>query len=147
MAIKKTELPASVGQHLNFTAGRMNALCQKLLDPHEISLPQWVILSCLWREGDLTVSGLAGRIRTGLPATSRLVDRMEERGLVTRYRDTVDGRAIQVRVTEKGQALSHLRDFHERINDMLFAGFTQQERALAFGLLVRMQRNAEAALE
>jgi DNA-binding MarR family transcriptional regulator len=147
MAIKKTELTASVGRHLNFTAGRMNALCQKLLDPHEISLPQWVILSCLWREGDLTVSGLTGRIGTGLPATSRLVDRMEERGLVTRHRDTVDGRAILVRVTEKGQALSHLRDFHERINDMLFAGFTQEERALAFGLLVRMQRNAEAALE
>jgi DNA-binding MarR family transcriptional regulator len=123
----------------------MNALCQQLLDPYKLSLPQWVILSCLWREGDLTVGALAELVGTGLPATSRIVDRMADRGLVVRRRHETDGRVMVVALTEKGDELGHLSDLHERINTMLFEGFSPEERTLAFSLLSRLQSNAEAA--
>lgn len=147
MASKKPTPPRSIGRLLNFATGRMNALCQTLLDPHELSLPQWVILSCLWREGPLTVSAIAELIGTGLPATSRIIDRMAERGLVDRRRDATDRRAIVVTVTEQGLELDHLADFYHRINAVLLDGFDEQERVLVFDLLLRMQRNAERALK
>jgi DNA-binding MarR family transcriptional regulator len=146
MTSKKTPPPASIGRTLNFATGRMNALCQQHLDCHDLSLPQWVILSCLWREGDLTVGALAELVGTGLPATSRIVERMAVRGLVARRRHATDGRSMVVTVTEKGRALDHLSDFHERINALLLAGFSAQERAQAFSLLARMQQNAVTAL-
>ena len=121
----------------------MNALCQSLLDPYDISLPQWVILSCLWREGALTVGALAEIAGTGLPAMSRIVDRMAQRGLVERQRDDADRRLTVVTLTRKGQELDHLSDFHERINTLILRGFSQDERDLAFALLARMQTNAE----
>lgn len=125
----------------------MNALCQHLLDPHELSLPQWVILSCLWRDGEITVSALADLVGSGLPATSRIVDRMAERGLVTRRKHKTDGRAIVVSLADKGKDLRHLSDFYRQINAALFQGFSPEEQGLAFSLLARMQENAEAALE
>ena len=124
----------------------MNALCQQILEPFELSLPQWVILSCLWREGELTISALSDLIGTGFPATSRIVDRMAERGLVTRRRHDTDRRKTVVTATEKGRELDHLSNFHERINTLLFRDFSASERNAAFSLLLRMQENAEAAL-
>jgi len=147
MASKKLTPPRSIGRSLNFAAGRMNALCQQLLDPHDLSLPQWVILSCLWRAEQLTVGALAELVGNGLPATSRIVDRMAERGLVTRQKHETDRRIIVVTLTDKGNELRHLSNFQERINALLFAGFSQEEQTLAFALLSRMQDNAEAALK
>ena len=146
MTTKKFSLPRSVGRILNFTTGRTNALCQQLLDPHGLSLPQWVILSCLWREGVLTLGALAELVGTGLPATSRIVDRMVDRGLVVRQRHETDGRVIVVRVTAEGDALRHLSDFHERINAALFEGFSSEEQDLVFSILTRLWKNAETAL-
>lgn len=147
MAMKKPELPLSVGRFLNFSTGRMNALCQKLLDPYELSLPQWVVLSCLWRERELTVGALSDLVGTGLPATSRIVDRMVDRGLVLRRKHETDGRIMVVQLADKGHELRHLSDLHERVNAALFKGFTTEDRERTFDLLRRMQENAEKALE
>ncbi|MHA6327226.1 MarR family winged helix-turn-helix transcriptional regulator [Roseivivax sp. CAU 1753] len=147
MASKISPPPQSIGRALNFAAGRMNALCQQLLDPYGLSLPQWVILSCLWRDGEITVSALADLVGNGLPATSRIVDRMEDRGLLTRRKHKEDGRVVVVVLTQKGDKLRHLSDFFARINARLFEGFSQNEKDLAFSLLMRMQKNAETALE
>lgn len=125
----------------------MNALCQQLLDPYELSLPQWVILSCLWRESELTIGALSELVGTGLPATSRIVDRMEGRGLVYRRKHETDGRIMVVILARKGHELMHLSDFHERINAALFDGFSKEDRERSFELLLRMQRNAEQAFK
>lgn len=147
MATTKPTIPRSIGRQLNFTTGRMNALCQQVLEPHGLTLAQWVILSCLWRDGDLTVGALSEMVGTGLPATSRLIDRMVDRGLIKRRRDDGDGRVAIVSVTEKGLALDHLADFYKKINAALFADFSAQERELIFDLLSRMELNAKKALE
>jgi DNA-binding MarR family transcriptional regulator len=138
--------PRSLGRQLNFTTGRMNALCQKLLDPYDLSLPQWVVLSCLWREPQLSVGVISEMVGTGLPATSRIIERMTDRGLVTRQQHKTDGRVMIVTPTKKGLDLSHLADFYERINVILFNGFSENETRVAFDLLLRMQMNAEDAL-
>ena len=147
MARKNPQPPRAIGRALNFAAGRTTALCQHLLDPHDLSLPQWVILSCLWREEDLTLGALADLVGTGLPAMSRIVDRMVDRGLVTREQSDADRRVIVVKPTGKANGLRHLSDFHQRINDLIFKGFSPEEQALAFSLLARMQLNAETALD
>lgn len=147
MSTKTPKPPQSIGRQLNFTSGRVNALCQQLLEPYGLSLPQWALLSCLWREGELTVGTLSELIGTGLPATSRLIDRMVDNGLLCRRQDSVDGRITKVGVTDKAQDLQHLADFHKTINKTLFKGFSADERKQAFDLLQRMERNARDALE
>lgn len=137
----------SIGRQLNFATGRMNALCSQILDPHGLSLPQWVILSCLWRDGDLTVGALSKLIGSGFPATSRIIDRMVSRGLIARRQDETDGRIAIVSATDKARELKHLANFYETINKVLFAGFSAKERKQSFDLLHRMETNAKRALE
>lgn len=146
MAIKKPILPPSLGRHLNFAAGRTTALCQQRLEPHGLSLPQWAILSCLWREGELPVGALSSLIGTGLPATSRIIDRMVERDLLERRRDADDGRIMLVKTTQKGQDLDHLATLYEEINSILLEGFDEKERKTVFDLLIRLEQNASKAL-
>ncbi|MGC1439813.1 MAG: MarR family transcriptional regulator [Burkholderiaceae bacterium] len=146
-ASRSVRPPKSIGRQLNFTTGRMNALCQQVLEPHGLSLPQWVILSCLWRDGELTVGALAEMVGTGLPATSRIIDRMADRGLIIRRRDDTDGRITLVAATDKARELEHLANFYETINTNLFAGFSAREREQTFDLLRRMELNARKAIE
>jgi DNA-binding MarR family transcriptional regulator len=146
MATKKPILPRSLGRHLNFAAGRTTALCQLKLEPYGLSLPQWAILSCLWREGELTVGALSTLIGNGLPATSRIIDRMIERDLLERRKDVNDGRVMLVKTTRKGQDLDHLATFYEEINSILLEGFDEKERETAFDLLIRLEQNASKAL-
>lgn len=147
MATKKIAPPDSLGRQMNFATGRMNALCQKMLAPYGLTLPQWVILSCLWRHGELTIRELSEAVGAKLPAISRIIDRMVERGLLLRRRDDSDRRVTVIDVTAKGRKLDHLANFYKEINELLLVGFAPEERQQAFDLLGRIEDNARNALK
>lgn len=62
------------------------------------------------------ISDLGQRVLLSQPALSRLVDRLVERGLVSRCEDPEDGRAVRVALTDAGQeiqrriGMAHARD-------------------------------------
>jgi DNA-binding MarR family transcriptional regulator len=70
----------------------------------ELTLPQWRALVLLEQGGTLRVTDLAGEMGTSLPSASRLIRRVERRGLVTTERDEADRRATLVRLTPRGEA-------------------------------------------
>jgi MarR family transcriptional repressor of emrRAB len=54
----------------------------------------------------LTVDGLRRRLRLTHPAVVRLLDRLDERGLVHRRRGGADARTTSITLTEPGQAVA-----------------------------------------
>ena len=132
----------SLGRQLNVTAGITNTLANGMLAEYGLTLPQWVLLSALWRKNGLLVSDLCAFSDNHLPAVSRLVARMEDAGLVKREPDAQDRRAVGVHLTDKGKALSHLHDFYLQINARLLDGFSEAEVETLFTLLSRIQANA-----
>ncbi len=52
----------------------------------------------------LTVDGLRRRLKLTHPAVVRLLDRLDERGLIRRHRGNADARTTSVSLTEPGQA-------------------------------------------
>lgn len=139
------EAPKSLGRSLNFAAGATNALCNARLAPHGLQLPQWVVLSSLWRKDGLTVTQIAQLNGSAVPAASRLVGRMEKAGFVSRRPDPDDRRETRVWCTPRGRALDGLARFHESINDALLDGFTEAEAEALFALLDRVTENARRA--
>ncbi|WP_272005161.1 MarR family winged helix-turn-helix transcriptional regulator [Roseovarius sp. ZX-A-9] len=137
----------SLGRKLTFASGACLAMCQKLLEPHALTLAQWVLLSALWQRDGLLVSQLAAYSGNAAPATSRIVDRMEEKGLLRRAREAEDRRVVRVFLTDEGRALSRLDRFHETVNDALLDGFTAAEAAMLHTLLERVEFNARRRLE
>ena len=63
------------------------------------------LLMLLQVHGPQSMSQLAGLADVALPNLTGIVDRMEERGLVRRERDSVDRRVVVVHATAQGAAL------------------------------------------
>lgn len=139
--------PRSLGRLLNFATGASNALCQNLLGRHGITLAQWVVLSGLWQKDGLTVRELAEYTGNDLPATSRILDRMEEKGLLDRVAHPDDRRAVLVRLSGTGEALRGLETFYETVNTHLLKDFDRTEAEQLFTLLARVEANARSGSE
>ena len=136
----------SLGRLLGFATGATNALSQKLLDRHGLSLTHWIILTALWRRDGLSIGDIADYYRVKSPAASRIVDRMADRGLVERRPDPRDRRASRVYLTDKAREMADLVDFYRDVNSRLLDGFSKEETDRLFALLERVAANAAANL-
>ena len=70
-----------------------------------ITIEQWTVLACLWQKDKVSQQSLSQatfRDKTGM---TRLIDSLEEQGLVVRVPDTSDRRANLVHLTPQGRAL------------------------------------------
>lgn len=72
----------------------------------ELTFTQWVTLMGLGEGLASTCAGIANHLGHDTGATTRMLDQLEERGLVKRARDTEDRRVVNVLLTAKGRAIS-----------------------------------------
>ena len=71
-------------------------------DATGLSAARLSALSVVVFGGPVTLTALARAERVKPPTMTRLVIAMEEEGLLTRTRDTADGRVVRIRATPKG---------------------------------------------
>ena len=71
----------------------------------DYSLPQLATLLLLDEEGELTIKQLTEILGRSVSATSRLLDQLVERGMVSRREDEHDRRSKRIAITEQGQKL------------------------------------------
>lgn len=69
-----------------------------------LSIPHFRALIFLSHGGDTSVSGMAEHLGLSLPATSRLVDTLAQRGLLARHRQSGDRRRVLLALTPRGRA-------------------------------------------
>src|SRR5262245_46163380 len=103
------------------TYDRLRALEDGLFARFELTAQQYNALRLLRAEnpGTLRTLVLANRLISRAPDITRLLDRLEERGLVARERKSDNRRVVEVGITERGLALLEklagpLRECHER---------------------------------
>ncbi len=70
-----------------------------------ISMAQLHIMFTLQRTGEMTMSHLADVLNVSLSNATGLIDRLEERGFIERYRVPTDRRIVLVRVTPAGETM------------------------------------------
>jgi DNA-binding MarR family transcriptional regulator len=72
----------------------------------ELTFPQWRAILVLGEHDDgARIGEVAARVGGTLPATSRLLRRLERRGLTTLAVDERDRRATRARLSDRGQAV------------------------------------------
>jgi DNA-binding MarR family transcriptional regulator len=74
----------------------------------DFSLPQLAALLLLEEEGELTIKRVAELLKRSVSATSRLLDQLVVRGLVSRHEDERDRRAKLVALTEPGRVFMEM---------------------------------------
>ena len=101
----------SLAQEAHLSVARTDAKLldglEQVLKPHGIGATQYNVLRILRGAGadGLCRNDLRDRLLTRMPDVTRLLDRMEKAGLVTRERDTADRRLVTTRLTEQGREL------------------------------------------
>ncbi len=71
----------------------------------DFSLPQLATLLLLDEEGELTIKQVTEILGRSVSATSRLLDQLVERGMVSRREDEHDRRTRRIAITESGRNL------------------------------------------
>ena len=115
------------------------------LAPLEVSSAQYIILATLGKEGTQSTAELCKGISYDAGAMTRMVDRLEEKGLLRRQRDAADRRLFRLELTEAGNAaLPRMRRISIRVTNRYLRGFTQDEARQLEGFLLRMLDNNPA---
>lgn len=126
----------------------MGAQADRRLGVHGLTNTQWGPLMRLKMAGDSTVADLARWLQVDAGAMTRLLDRLEKKGLCHRTRSTEDRRVVWVGITEQGEAaIAQVPAVLSEIMNAHLAGFSESEWRLLCQLLRRMLDNGEALRE
>lgn len=109
---------------------------------HGITVPQLVCLYEIYEKGVMTLSVLSKLVHLSSSTLVGVIDRLEEKGLVSRSRDTEDRRVIFIEITDKGRQFvstsPHL--LHNQLDEQ-FKKISEAEQILianSLDLLVEM---------
>lgn len=110
-----------------------------LLQSHNLTVPQFEVLSTLAIADCTTQQELAQRLQVTKGNLVGLIDRLTERGWVERVQVQADRRVNRVRITEAGKDLLH-KAFPEQVGavETMMSGLAEGELETLQGFLKRL---------
>jgi DNA-binding MarR family transcriptional regulator len=114
-----------------------------LLKPYDLTEPQFNVLRILRGAGPggLPCLEVGRRLITRVPDVTRLLDRLETTGLVTRHRSDRDRRVVNAHITARGlKLIGRLDRPIERLQQNQFAGLNRAELLGLMNLLDRAMK-------
>src|SRR5579864_8895233 len=100
----------------------------RMCEPGSPTYPQWVPLHKLHMGQAATVAELARECQLDNGAMTRLLDRLEAKGLCRRVRSVADRRVVNIELTDEGRAAAEqVPHLLSRVQNEHLAGFTNEE--------------------
>lgn len=95
-----------------------------------VTRPQWQVLGVLRRYQGIRQAGLAEILEVEPITAGRMIDRMQDAGLVERRADPCDRRAWNLHLTERGQEMiERLQPFAIETSASALAGISEADKA------------------
>jgi MarR family transcriptional regulator for hemolysin len=131
---------------LPFEIGETAHALRRAFDRRAASLgvtrAQWKVLFRLKREPGMKQVELADKLDVEPITLCRIIDRLEESGLVERRRDPSDRRAWQIFLTDASEPISRqLRALGDELIDEAFAGIERSDVEIARSVMTRVRNN------
>lgn len=135
-------VPHGMGYRLKLLSQLLTRQLQEELDPYGLTPFHWLVLNCLWDQDGLATSVLGDRLRQVGGTLTGVIDRMEERGLVRRERDTQDRRVWRIWLTQAGRDLETVLPPHvQSLRNRMLQGFSEAEQKQLSEWIDRMLTN------
>lgn len=107
-----------------------------------VTRPQWQVLSLLKLHAGSNQGALAEMLEVEPITLGRMIDRLQEAGLVERRADPADRRAWRIHLSEKGEGLiERLLPFGQQTLDAALDGVDAADRAQFMATLARVRHN------
>lgn len=108
---------------------------------HDLNFSQYITLKHL-AEGTASVTDLASVAQLNPGAMTRLLDKLEQRGIVARVADPNDRRALRIHLTEAGTAIWHdINHCGQRVRERATRGMSEADREMLTRLLTQVRDN------
>src|SRR5215510_10826466 len=124
------------------SADQLRRQGEALLAPHDVTLQQFNVLRILRgaRPEGLCTLTIAERMIEETPGITRLIDRLEKKGLVRRVRSEEDRRQVWCRITPAGErVLARLDDTVEQFDRAAVGGLSAADQDRLTVLLGQLQ--------
>ena len=142
----RMELPLLLGRLIKLLYLSLARSVDGRMQPLELTAMQWepILLLALGRAD--TVAGLARECNVDCGATTRMLDRLEQKQLLRRRRSDTDRRVVNLELTDKGRAVAaEIPVLVREELDRHLRGISEDELNVVTGLLARMLANAESS--
>lgn len=109
--MKKSALDGIVADLLSITPLVRRSIQRKLVRTafaqieEDITLPHLEIMKTLQEEGTRHIAEIGERLQIPKPQMTRLIDRLEDLGIVARRADNTDRRVINIMLTDRGRRI------------------------------------------
>ena len=143
-----TEKKESFGYLVTLASRKLLRNIETGLKPFNLTANQWAPLLALANERCNTVAGCARETGIDNGAMTRMLDRLEVKGFVSRKRSNNDRRVVNIALTSQGKKIA--KDIPPVISEVLnqqLRGFSEQEFNLIKNLLQRFLINGETLAE
>ncbi|WP_392530615.1 MarR family winged helix-turn-helix transcriptional regulator [Nostoc sp. C117] len=121
--------PYNLGYRIKLLSQLLGRRFTDRLEPFGLTPFHWLVLCCLWQEDGLPTSCIGDKLKQVGGTLTGVLDRMEERGLVRRERDTHDRRIWRIWLTDAGRELETvLPPIAAAVRDEAMSGIPFAER-------------------
>ena len=144
--VETLEAGKSIGFLIKRCGGLMSQIAERRFAAEPVSFTQWMVLANLARFEHLTATALSAQTCHDMGALTRIVDDLEEAGLVRRERSERDRRVVEIALTPEGrrQLQGGKRLVVELLNSLV-TPFSRQEIETLIELLQRMMGRLQEA--
>jgi len=140
---KTFEPKRSIGRLIGRVKMEMHEAIEKELEPFDISAAQFVILVALATGEADSASGLCKGISYDPGAMTRMIDRLEQKGIIRRIQLPYDRRKVGLELTAEGKAVyPKLRAAAATVQNRFLRGFTRNEVRQLETLLLKILANS-----
>ena len=141
-------LHSSTGYWVNRLAHSMDEVFQARLSEHGITRGLWPILAALHRGDASTPAEVARFVGLDASAVTRLLDRLEEKGLLARRPNGSDRRSVMLELTAEGKELfPKLAACSKETKEKFLQGVTQEDAATLLRIIKKMLDNADGPVK
>jgi DNA-binding MarR family transcriptional regulator len=127
--------------NLSYTYGWMNNFTRRHFEKHNLTQQQFNILRILRGQypKPATVNLLKERMIDKMSDASRIVDRLVQKGLVSRCTNTKDRRAVDIRISDEGLKILSVMDGEFKAKDIFKDNLTEEEAEQLSNLLDKLR--------
>lgn len=134
-----TDLEDHLGYLLRRVSNQVSAEFERSLRARSISVAEWVVLSQIASKSCSTSGELADRLKLTRGAISKIVEKLEDKGLLARSCLQDDARVKPLHLTEKGSGiLPQLVEIADGNDRRFFSGLTDGEQQLLRKILQKL---------
>ncbi len=100
-----SQLESHLGFWLRFVSNHVSGEFKRLVEANGVSVSEWVALRLLYKAGEATATELMDALGMTKGAVSKIITRLQDKGLVSRAAVDADRRAQQIVLSSTGRKL------------------------------------------